>query len=76
MIAAAEEEELQLNKASAQIGCTTTGIIIGSVMTAAVILGTVNVSITATVEVTPGAGDLRAGTTATRDVGVHDAFLV
>uniref|UniRef100_A0A0E0M3B9 RRM domain-containing protein n=1 Tax=Oryza punctata TaxID=4537 RepID=A0A0E0M3B9_ORYPU len=69
MMIAAEEEGVQWSQASALVGLITTGIT-GSVMTAAAILAMANVgiSITTTVEVTPGAGDQRAETTATRGV--------
>lgn len=67
MMITAKEEEVQWSQASALISLITTGIT-GSVMTAAAILATVNVGIKTTVETTPGTGDQRAGTTATRGV--------
>lgn len=67
MMITAKEEEVQWSQASALISLITTGIT-GSVMTAAAILATVNVGIKTTVETTPGTGDQRAETTATRGV--------
>uniref|UniRef100_J3MZ58 RRM domain-containing protein n=1 Tax=Oryza brachyantha TaxID=4533 RepID=J3MZ58_ORYBR len=67
MIVAAEEEDLQWNQVSALVGLFITDMT-WSVMTAAAILVTANVGITATVEVTPGTGDLKAEITATRSV--------
>uniref|UniRef100_A0A0D9XFK4 RRM domain-containing protein n=1 Tax=Leersia perrieri TaxID=77586 RepID=A0A0D9XFK4_9ORYZ len=68
MMVAVGEEDLQWNKALALLGLITTDIIRSAMTAAAATLAMANAGITATVPVTPGAGDLRAENIATRCV--------